>query len=133
MHRHGHAKVGAKTPTYIAWANMHARCRRPDYIARGITVCDRWSSFENFLADMGERPDGLELDRENNDGGYEPSNCRWTTETTQSRNRRGRRMVVFQGEEMTLAEAIERSGLPARRVKKRLYEQGWSTDRALAT
>lgn len=82
---------------------------------------------------MGERPAGLELDRENNDGGYTPANCRWATETTQSRNRSGRRLVVFQGEEMILAEAIERCGLPAKLVKKRLYGGRWGVARALTT
>lgn len=83
------------TPTYKAWKSMRQRCKNkndphyPDYGGRGITVCERWESFENFLADMGERPsDDLSIDRINNDGNYEPGNCRWTDRFTQARNRR---------------------------------------------
>lgn len=87
-----HNMVG--TITYNTWRNMTKRCRDPKfrdyhcYGGRGITVCDRWLVFENFLEDMGERPAGLQLDRINNDGNYEPGNCRWTTPKVNANNRR---------------------------------------------
>lgn len=82
------------TPTYLCWAGMIQRCTNPSnpaweyYGGRGINVCPSWLKFEQFLADMGERPKGLELDRIDNDGDYEPSNCRWTTRRTQVHNKR---------------------------------------------
>ena len=90
---HGQAACGG-TRTYHAWKSMHQRCRSstradwPRYGGRGIIVCERWNRFENFLADMGASPPELSLDRINNDGNYEPGNCRWATREQQTRNRR---------------------------------------------
>lgn len=86
-----------KSPTYRSWAAMKYRCQSLNpasshrYRGRGITVCDRWQDFKNFLADMGKRPEGTTLDRINNDGHYDPDNCRWATVEVQSKNRQHRR------------------------------------------
>jgi hypothetical protein len=95
--RHGHARRGATTRVYAVWSAMIQRCTNPNdkdfdrYGGRGITVCDRWlHSFEDFYADMGERPPGLTLDRRDNEGNYEPGNYRWATWLEQAHNRGGR-------------------------------------------
>jgi hypothetical protein len=99
------------SPTYRVWTGMMGRCEvpgavnRPRYGGRGIKVCERWHKFENFLADMGKRPDGLTLDRINNDGNYEPGNCRWATWSEQQRNK-PRRTHCKRGHEFTLENTI---------------------------
>lgn len=92
--KHGHSRAQKASPTYISWASMRTRCLNKNaknfehYGGRGISVCERWKHFVNFLNDMGERPEKMSLDRINVNGNYEPSNCRWATASEQVRNRR---------------------------------------------
>jgi transposase len=105
------------TPTYESWTAMLARCRYErhphfkHYGGRGIEVCERWLKFENFLADMGERPEGLTLDRIRHNDGYEPGNCRWATETEQHRNTRTNRYVTHEGRTMCASAWAEELGV----------------------
>jgi hypothetical protein len=107
------------TSTYRTWAGMLGRCLNPknpaygNYGGRGITVCERWLQFENFFADMGARPSPeLSLDRIDNDGNYEPGNCRWATREQQHRNRRVTIWVTVSGVKMICAEASKELGIP---------------------
>jgi len=112
--KHGATANGKRTPEYRTWISMRHRCINKahkdyhHYGGRGITVCDRWvDSFENFLADMGERPDGYSLDRIDNSKGYSPDNCRWATKIQQANNRRPKKtapMYTMDSETKTLAE-----------------------------
>lgn len=100
MESHGFASSGKKS-TYRTWVSMKQRCLNPNatgyerYGARGISVCERWLRFTNFYADMGERPEGMTLDRINSDGNYEPSNCRWATMKEQANNRREKDVLII--------------------------------------
>ena len=125
--------------TYRSWSECRQRCENPNnrkwpsYGGRGIKVCARWASFANFLADMGERPDGHSLDRINNDGDYEPNNCRWATPSEQARNRRSSHTLTAFGETLTIAEWAERTGLKHHTIAWRINKLGWTAERALST
>jgi len=128
------------TSEYRAWQCMRLRCSNPeneaysDYGGRGITVADRWKDdFLAFLADMGSKPGPeYELDRIENDGNYEPGNCRWATRSENDRNRRSNRWVEFRGERCLLIELCEQFEIRFDTVTWRL-DSGWDLEKALST
>lgn len=138
--RQTHRTHGASyTPTYVTWEAMKARCCNPKhpkyktYGAKGIYICDEWlGSFEAFLRDMGERPEGLTIERKDPFGPYTPGNCVWADSKTQGRNRTVNRYVEVDGRRMCMAEACELHGHPVSRVLHRL-DRGWDLMDALRT
>lgn len=116
---------------------MLRRCRGGHddhvYIDRGINVCERWLKFSNFLADMGERPDGTSLDRIDNAKGYDLSNCRWVTQKEQNNNLRHNIRVELDGISLTVAQWSERTDIPYRTLLDRIKRGHMSTREALTT
>jgi hypothetical protein len=134
--RHYHCTNYQHTPTYRTWAFMIQRCTNPNrkdwkhYGGRGIRVCDRWKKFENFLADMGERPDGMTLDRIDNDDDYAPGNCHWIPAKDQPKKRR-HGLITYQGRTMMPREWAEELGLPVELISQR-KGRGCSPEQILA-
>lgn len=137
--KHGALNGRRCPPEYTIWVSMIGRCHNPknraftNYGGRGIAVCDRWrESFAVFMEDMGPRPsDAHEIDRfPDNDGGYEPGNCRWATSKQQNRNRRNNRIIEAFGERLCVAEWAERFGVDRALIKDRL-RRGWPAERAI--
>jgi len=131
----------SKSQEHAIWRGMISRCsntnrqRSKNYVGRGIKVCERWQKFENFYADMGPRPSpGHSIERSNNDGNYEPDNCRWATPTEQATNRRRTRFVTYRGERLPLTEAVRLAGsiihYEAAWIR---IKTGWTVDKAIET
>lgn len=120
------------------WEGMKARCLNPnddrflDYGGRGITICDRWlESFENFYADMGDPPDKCSIDRIDVNGNYEPSNCRWATQSQQCNNKRDTVRYFYEGEEHTLSEWATIKNVSHDRLRQRVHKLGWTFEKAI--
>ena len=132
---HGHAR-GIKSPTYKTWRGMKLRCTNPknasyaNYGGKGIGYCPRWESFENFLADMGERPDGLTLDRIRRNEDYGPDNCTWSTKREQTLDRSCTVWIEHEGQTMCMSDWAQKKGLKLTTLKERIAA-GWSIDDAL--
>lgn len=124
--KHGHAR----SVTYRKWSTMISRCRLSKrYVANGIMVCKRWRKFENFLADMGECPAGMELDRKKNHVGYSKCNCRWVTRHDQQRNKTNSVIIEFRGKSQCARDWASELGIHYATLLHRLHS-GWSIEQA---
>ena len=144
MHRHNaykYAKQNRALAEYRIWTNMRRRCLNPadsgwpKYGGRGIKVCARWMVFAAFFADMGARPDPkLTLERIDNNGNYEPGNCKWATRAEQAANKRPPRLKLLTLDGVTLSKAAwaKRLGIKPATIYQRL-RYGWSVERTLTT
>lgn len=135
--KHGGVLGGKEAPEYAAWKAMKRRCfdrknkRFSDYGGRGISVCERWMKYENFIHDMGLRPSNKHsLDRIDNNIGYEPGNCRWSLPHQQMTNRRITKFVEIDGEMKPLATIAKMYGIPRNTLRARLVS-GWDVKEAL--
>jgi lambda repressor-like predicted transcriptional regulator len=129
----------SRTPTYKCWKGLRARClnkKHPyykNYGGRGITVCDRWSSFELFFEDMGLKPsEAHSLDRIDNSAGYSKENCRWATAIVQGNNKRNNNILTYNGESLSVAQWSKKTGLEEDTIRARL-KRGWSHEKTLST
>lgn len=131
-----HGKSRSGCAAYRVWADMLGRCRNPNdtsykyYGGRGITVCERWHKFENFYADMGDRPPGMTIDRIRVNEGYSPDNCKWATRKEQMLNRRNNHFVTVNGVTKTISQWAEISGLAITTIYGRFLE-GWTEEDAV--
>lgn len=136
---HGHAKVGFRTPEYTTWLHMRERCKNPKckdygrYGGRGISVCERWNSFENFFSDMGDRPRGLTLERKDSNKNYTPENCKWASRAEQSKNKSSSKILTHNGKTQCASVWAEELGINRYTIYNRIGRYGWSIERALTT
>jgi hypothetical protein len=135
--KHGLTKT--QHAEYRVWCGIRKRCLDPNepayinYGGRGVLLCERWHDFANFFADMGPRPFGMMIDRIDNNGHYEPSNCRWSTRTEQNRNTRKNVNLTFDGRTQCIAAWGEELGIRPQTIRDRVIKLGWSAEEALLT
>ena len=127
-------------PLYKVWRMMITRCTKPAnkdhkyYYDKGITVCERWQSLDNFIEDMYHSyTNGLTLERVNSSKGYAPDNCRWATRKEQSRNKSDNLLITFNGETHCVAEWAEITGISDTTIRLRIKRRGWTPEKALTT
>ena len=138
MHKLPEHKNRKEIPEYHTWKNMRARCNAPcnkengNYQKKNITVCERWNHFEKFYEDMGPKPTKKHsIDRINNDGNYEPNNCRWADNTVQSNNKSNNFLINYDGKVWTISQLAENLGLSRNALKKHIADKKRSADEAI--
>lgn len=142
--KHGHTGVNGRSKTYRSWESMLERCYSKSsssykhYGEKGVSVCDRWNpreggGFNNFLEDMGERPERKTLERIDVNKNYCPENCKWATMKEQASNKRNTVMLTFNGKTQSITAWAEETGIPYATLKKRIGTYKWSVERALTT
>lgn len=123
--------------TYRIWVHMRARCLNPknkgypDYGGRGITICDRWDSFQTFYEDMGDCPPGCSIERVDNNQGYSPDNCCWADQVTQGNNKRNNVIITYRGQQMTLGQAVRLAGVRYAQAYDRIRIRGKDPEKTL--
>ncbi len=136
--QHGHYSGDRPSPTYSSWDSMIGRCERGGtgyerYGAIGIRVCERWLTFANFLADMGERPSlEYQIERKDNALGYSLANCVWATRSEQGRNRCSNLLLTHEGRTMCASDWQDETGIPVKTIWTRKF-RGWSDSKTLTT
>jgi len=129
----------ADSVEYGIWCGIKNRCTNKnvksykDYGERGITICDRWLVYENFLADMGRRPKGCSIDRINNEGNYEPDNCKWSTRSEQQNNKRTNHIIEYNGERLNIKQWCTKLNLQYSTILRRCTLPGWTAEQILTT
>ena len=136
--KHGYSPRSGSTPEYKSWEEMRQRCYNKNtahyhrYGGRGISVCARWDKFEDFLVDMGNKPTHKHsIDRINNDGNYEPGNCRWATQLEQMQNISTNLNIHIHGEKLSLGAAARKYNIHSTTIKDRIFRQGMTPEEAV--
>jgi hypothetical protein len=136
---HGHRRRNATTPEYTSWVSMRRRCLQPTdhnyhrYGSRGIRICERWGKYENFISDMGRKPSSeYSLDRIDNDGNYEPGNCRWATPEQQANNTKATYRISIDGTSLSIAQWARKRDISDNVIRARI-RLGWSDTDAVLT
>lgn len=136
---HGQTRGRKVPPTYHSWAGMKARCNNPknsyykSYGGRGISVCERWLTYENFFKDMGEKPDGYSIDRIDVNGNYSPENCKWSSLSDQANNKTNNHVITYLNETKTLQEWSKTIGISHGSLLFRIYKAKWPIEKAMTT
>jgi hypothetical protein len=128
-----------QTPTYKTWAGMIQRCTNKNrknykyYGGRGINVCDKWLTFEGFYDDMNDRPEGMTIDRIDNNGNYCKENCKWSTNTDQHNNTRSNINITYNGKTQTITQWSNELGININTLRYRLFYSKWSMEKSFTT